>query len=62
MQKKNIEPDIELKDDEEDAPLPDLPDEAGSISMRCRMPAAEPDATSSRILPGTRPRRPASTA
>jgi excinuclease ABC subunit C len=29
MQKNNIEPDIELKDDEEDAPLPDLPDDGG---------------------------------
>jgi excinuclease ABC subunit C len=29
MQKKNIEPDIELKDDEEEAQLPDLPDEGG---------------------------------
>ncbi|HSV21950.1 MAG TPA: excinuclease ABC subunit UvrC [Xanthobacteraceae bacterium] len=29
MQKKNIEPDIELKDDEEDAQLPDLPDDGG---------------------------------
>ena len=29
MQKKNIEPDIELKDDEEDTQLPDLPDDGG---------------------------------
>src|SRR5215475_3391890 len=29
MQKKNIEPDIELKDDEEDPQLPDLPDDGG---------------------------------
>jgi excinuclease ABC subunit C len=29
MQKKNIEPEIELKDDEEDAQLPDLPDDGG---------------------------------
>jgi excinuclease ABC subunit C len=29
MQKKNIEPDIELKDDEEEAQLPDLPDDGG---------------------------------
>ncbi len=29
MQKKNIEPDIEFKDDEEEAQLPDLPDEGG---------------------------------
>ena len=29
MQKKNIEPDIELKDEEEDAQLPDLPDDGG---------------------------------
>src|SRR5215469_4277747 len=29
MQKKNIEPDIELKDDEEDSQLPDLPDDGG---------------------------------
>src|SRR5450432_1664853 len=29
MQKKNIEPDIELKDEEEEAQLPDLPDDGG---------------------------------
>jgi excinuclease ABC subunit C len=29
MQKKNLEPEIELKDDEEDAQLPDLPDDGG---------------------------------
>src|ERR1700730_5032407 len=29
MQKKNIEPDIELKDDDEDTQLPDLPDDGG---------------------------------
>jgi len=29
MQKKNIEPEIELKDEEEDAQLPDLPDDGG---------------------------------
>jgi len=29
MHKKNIEPDFELKDDEEEAQLPDLPDEGG---------------------------------
>ena len=29
MHKKNIEPDIELKDDEEDTQLPDLPDDGG---------------------------------
>jgi excinuclease ABC subunit C len=29
MQKKNIEPDTELKDDEEEAQLPDLPDDGG---------------------------------
>jgi excinuclease ABC subunit C len=29
MQKKNIDPEIELKDDDEEAPLPDLPDEGG---------------------------------
>ena len=29
MQKKNIEPDIELKDEEEDTQLPDLPDDGG---------------------------------
>ena len=29
MQKKNLEPEIELKDDEEEAQLPDLPDDGG---------------------------------
>jgi excinuclease ABC subunit C len=29
MQKKNLEPEIDLKDDEEDARLPDLPDDGG---------------------------------
>jgi excinuclease ABC subunit C len=29
MQKKNIEPEIDLKDDEEEAQLPDLPDDGG---------------------------------
>jgi excinuclease ABC subunit C len=29
MQKKNLDPEIELKDDEEDAQLPDLPDDGG---------------------------------
>src|ERR1700720_2374768 len=29
MQKKNIEPEIELKDDEEDTQLPELPDDGG---------------------------------
>jgi len=29
MQKQNLEPEIELKDDEEDAQLPDLPDDGG---------------------------------
>src|SRR5258708_9212540 len=29
MQKKNLEPETELKDDEEEAQLPDLPDEGG---------------------------------
>src|SRR5215468_1422705 len=29
MQKKNIEPDLDLKDDEEDAQLPDLPEDGG---------------------------------
>jgi excinuclease ABC subunit C len=30
MQKKNLEPEIELKDDEEEAQLPDLPDDGGN--------------------------------
>jgi excinuclease ABC subunit C len=30
MQKKNLEPEIELKDDEEEAQLPDLPDDGGA--------------------------------
>src|SRR5450432_3841981 len=30
MQKKNIDPDIDLKDDEEEAPLPDLPEDSGT--------------------------------
>jgi excinuclease ABC subunit C len=30
MQKKNLEPEIDLKDDEEDARLPDLPDDGGT--------------------------------
>jgi excinuclease ABC subunit C len=30
MQKKNLEPEIDLKDDEEEAPLPDLPDDGGT--------------------------------
>jgi excinuclease ABC subunit C len=30
MQKKNLEPEIELKDDEEEAQLPDLPDDSGA--------------------------------
>jgi excinuclease ABC subunit C len=30
MQKKNLEPEIELKDDEEEAQLPDLPDDGGT--------------------------------
>ena len=29
MQKKNIDPEIELKDDEEEPSLPDLPDDGG---------------------------------
>src|SRR5215470_5694881 len=30
MQKKNLEPEIELKDDDEEAQLPDLPDDGGA--------------------------------
>src|SRR5215468_6232329 len=30
MQKKNLEPEIDLKDDEEEAQLPDLPDDGGT--------------------------------
>src|SRR5262245_4124193 len=29
MQKKNLDPEIDLKDDEEEAQLPDLPDDGG---------------------------------
>jgi excinuclease ABC subunit C len=34
MQKKNLDPEIELKDDDEEAQLPDLPDEGGPPEAR----------------------------